>query len=128
MLNYPSTLEGTAPTGDKAAGFSTGRTTVDWTNRFSHTFSAVTPFASAGLANTVSDTSFFIRPFTSLGIVSHFEGGAKLRVSQFIDVGTSAYAWSVGTTENHQQNFPEHAGADIIIGFNECWERKESAI
>ena len=53
MLNYSSTLEGTAPTGDKAAGFSTGRTTVDWTNRFSHTFSAVTPFASAGLANTV---------------------------------------------------------------------------
>jgi len=35
---------------------------------------------------------------------------------------------SVGTTENHQQNFPERAAADIIIGFNECWERKESAI
>src|SRR5215468_5723582 len=92
MLNYSSTLEGTAPTGDKAAGFSTGRTTVDWTNRFSHTFSAVTPFASAGLANTVSDTSFFIRPFTSLGIVSHFEGGAKFSLSQFVDVGASAYA------------------------------------
>jgi hypothetical protein len=91
-VNYSSTLEGTAPTGDKAAGFSTGRTTVDWTNRFSHTFSAVTPFAGAGLANTVSDTSFFVRPFTSLGIVSHFDGGAKLRVSQFTDVGASAYA------------------------------------
>jgi hypothetical protein len=91
VVNYSSTLEGTAPTGDKAAGFSTGRPTVDWTNRFSHTFSSVTPFASAGLANTVSDTSFFVRPFTSLGIVSHFDGGAKFRVSQ-VDVGASAYA------------------------------------
>src|SRR5215831_6657063 len=103
-INYASNVEATAPTGDKAKGFTTGRATVDWTNSFSHRFSSVTPFADLGLANTVSDTSFFVRPFTSLGIVSHFDGGAKLRVSQFIDVGTSAYAWSVGTTENHQQN------------------------
>jgi hypothetical protein len=91
-VNYASTLEATAPTGDKAKGFSTGRATVDWTNRFSHKISSVTPFASAGLANTVSDTSFFVRPFTSLGIVSHFDGGAKFSLSQFVDVGASAYA------------------------------------
>jgi hypothetical protein len=91
-LNYSSTIEGTAPTGNKADGFSTGRATVDWTNRFSHSFSSLTPFASAGLANTVSDTSFFVRPFTSLGMVSHFDGGAKLSLSKFVDVGASAYA------------------------------------
>jgi hypothetical protein len=91
-VNYSSTLEATAPTGDKAQGFSTGRATVDWTNRFSHKISSVTPFASAGLANTVSDTSFFVRPFTSLGIVTHFDGGAKFSLSQFVDVGASAYA------------------------------------
>ena len=91
-LNYSSNLEATAPTGDKAKGFSTGRATVDWTNRFSHKFSSVTPFGSAGLANTVSDTSFFVRPFTSLGKVSHFEGGAKFSLAPFVDVGASAYA------------------------------------
>lgn len=91
-LNYSSTIEATAPTGNKADGFSTGRATVDWTNRFSHSFSSVTPFVSAGLANTVSDTSFFVRPFTSLGMVSHFDGGAKLSLSKFVDVGASAYA------------------------------------
>jgi hypothetical protein len=91
-LNYSSTLEATGPTGDKAKGFSTGRATIDWTNRFSHSFSSVTPFGSAGLANTVSDTSFFVRPFTSLGLVSHFDGGAKFSLSQFVDVGASAYA------------------------------------
>ena len=91
-VNYSSTLEATAPTGDKAKGFSTGRATVDWTNRFSHKISSVTPFASVGLANTVSDTAFFVRPFTTLGIVSHFDGGAKFSLSQFVDVGASAYA------------------------------------
>jgi hypothetical protein len=91
-VNYSSTVEATAPTGDKSKGFSTGRATVDWTNRFSHSFSSVTPFASAGLANTVSDTSFFVRPFTTLGLVSHFDGGAKFSLSKFVDVGASAYA------------------------------------
>jgi len=91
MVNFASTLEGTAPTGDRDKGFSTGRATVDWTNTFSHSFSSVTPFASAGLANTVSDTSFFVRPFTSLGLVSHFDGGVKHSLSPFADVGVSAY-------------------------------------
>src|SRR5215813_11915245 len=90
-INYASNVEATAPTGDKDKGFSTGRATVDWTNSFSHNFSAVTPFANIGLANTVSDTSFFVRPFTSLGLVSHFDGGAKFSLSQFVDVAASAY-------------------------------------
>src|SRR5947208_2350357 len=73
-LNYSSTLELTAPTGDKSRGLSTGRATADWTNRFSHRFDSFTPFGSLGFANTISDTAFFIRPFTSLGLVTHFEG------------------------------------------------------
>ncbi len=92
MLNYTSSLEFTAPTGDKTRGFSTGRVTADWTNRFSHKFSSVTPFGSVGLANTVSDTAFFIRPFTSLGKVGHFEGGATYDVSSKFRLGASAYA------------------------------------
>jgi hypothetical protein len=90
-VNFASNVEATAPTGDKEKGFSTGRVTVDWSNSFSHRFSSVTPFASIGLANTVSDTSFFVRPFTSLGLVSHCDGGAKFSLSQFVDVGASAY-------------------------------------
>jgi hypothetical protein len=92
VVNYSSTLEFTAPTGDKSRGFSTGRVTVDWTNRFSHTFSSLTPFGSVGLANTVSDTAFFVRPFSSLGNVAHFEGGATYDVAPFVRVAASAYA------------------------------------
>jgi hypothetical protein len=91
-INYSSTLELTAPTGDKSHGFSTGRATADWTNRFSHRFDSFTPFGSLGLANTISDTNFFVRPFTSLGLVSHFEGGGSFDISDQVRINGSAYA------------------------------------
>lgn len=91
-VNYTSTLELTAPTGDKSHGFSTGRVTADWTNRFSHRFNSFTPFGSAGLANTISDTNFFVRPFTSLGLVGHFEGGGTYDISSHVRLSGSAYA------------------------------------
>jgi hypothetical protein len=90
-VNYVSTLEATAPTGDKAEGFSTGRATVDWTNTFSHKFDSMAPFADIGVANTVSDTSFFVRPFSSLGLVTHFDGGATFDIAPFVSVGGLAY-------------------------------------
>jgi hypothetical protein len=91
-LKFSSTIEGTAPTGDKDKGFSTGRATVDWTNTLSYKINHLTPFGSAGLSNTVSDTAFFVRPFTSLGLVSHFEGGTTLQIAPLVRVGASAYA------------------------------------
>ena len=93
VLNYATTLTGTAPLGDEARGFSTGRATFDWNNHFDRTIPLVgiTPFANVGVANTVSDTHFFVRPFTSLGTVTHLEGGATLRVLPMIRVGASVY-------------------------------------
>jgi hypothetical protein len=91
-VDYSSTLELTAPTGDKARGFSTGRVTADWTNRFSHRFNSFTPFGSVGLANTISDTNFFVRPFTSLGLVTHFEGGGTYNLSDQVHLNASGYA------------------------------------
>jgi hypothetical protein len=90
-VNYASTVEATGPTGDKAKGFSTGRATVDWTNSFSHKFDSMMPFADVGVSNTVSDTSFFTRPFSSLGLVSHFDGGATFNVLPLVSVGALAY-------------------------------------
>ena len=63
-LQFTTILTGTAPTGDQVKGFSTGRGSVDWTNIFSHDFYWALPYVSVGLANTVSDTSFFVRPFS----------------------------------------------------------------
>ncbi len=92
LMNYTSNLEFTAPTGDTSRGFSTGRVTGDWTNTLSTKVSSLTPFGSIGIANTVSDTAFFVRPFTSLGKVGHFEGGATYDLLPVVRVGLSAYA------------------------------------
>lgn len=89
--NYVSSLTATAPTGDRDRGFSTGRVTLDWNNFISRPFSRFTPFANLGIANTVSDTAFFYRPFSSLGIVGHFEGGTNYRLHRLLSVGASVY-------------------------------------
>src|SRR5262245_4709654 len=91
-VNFASNLVVTAPTGDKDQGFSTGRVTADWTNSFSRQFSSIMPFADLGIANTVSDTSFFVRPFSSLGLVGHIDGGLVMNVAPMIDLGVSGYS------------------------------------
>jgi hypothetical protein len=91
-LKFSSIIEGTAPTGDKDKGFSTGRATVDWTNILSYRINRLTPFGSGGISNTVSDTAFFVRPFSSLGLVSHFDGGTTLQLAPAVHIGASVYA------------------------------------
>ena len=93
LINYTSTLTVTAPTGDRQKGFGTGRATLDWNNGFYRVFAnRIAPYANVGVANTVSDTPFFLRPFSSEGIVSHLEAGTTLSLSRLAYVGTSAYA------------------------------------
>ena len=92
VINYACALTGAAPTGDKSRGLSTGRVTVDWSNRFDRSFSQLTPFGAIGFANTVSDTPLFVRPYTTLGFVTHLEGGSVYRAARFLDVGAGAYA------------------------------------
>ena len=92
IVNFASTVTGTAPTGDKTNGFSTGHATVDWSNYFEHSFSQLTPFFDVGIANAVSDTMFFIRPYTTYGVVTHVEGGARYRLVRGLSVGVSGFA------------------------------------
>ena len=92
VLNYSSVVTGTAPTGDKNSGLSTGRPTIDWTNHFDRSFGRLTPFGNIGFANTVSDTPLFVRPYTTLGFVTHLEGGVGYRLTRFLEAGSSVYA------------------------------------
>jgi hypothetical protein len=90
-LYYASTVTAYAPTGSAAKGFSTGRAGVDWTNRFEHTFHRLTPFFEGGLSNTVPDSAFFARPFTSLGAISHLEEGLEFQLARHFYAGGSGY-------------------------------------
>ena len=91
VVSYASTLTGTAPTGDRDKGLSTGHATVDWSNYFERSFGALTPFGEIGIANAVSDTQFFIRPYTSYGFVTHAQGGARYRLLRWVNIGGSGY-------------------------------------
>ena len=90
-VNFGSVLTGYAPAGDSKLGLSTGRATFDWTNHFDHSFNNFTPFLEGGLSNTVADTQLFLRPFTSLGMNSHFQGGASYQLGKYFNVGASGY-------------------------------------
>src|SRR5258708_2602742 len=90
-VNFASVVTGSAPLGDSKLGLSTGRATFDWTNRVDRTFSQVTPFLEAGFSNTTSDSRLFVRPYTTLGLNTHFRGGASVDVWKFISVGAAGY-------------------------------------
>jgi hypothetical protein len=92
LLNFGSTLIGRAPTGSTSLGMSTGRATFEWDNHFDRSFLGLQPFANAGVANSISDTHFFVRPFTTLGMVALLEGGATYKVFHLASVGASLYA------------------------------------
>ena len=91
-VNYISTIRGTAPTGSTKNGFSSGRATADWNNYFDRSFGRVTPFANVGVANTVPDAAYFVRPYTTLGVATHVEGGAYLKVWRLLSLRGSGYA------------------------------------
>lgn len=90
-VNFASTLTAFAPTGDTNKGFSTGRATFDWNNRFERAFGRLTPFGEIGVGNTIPDSRFFTRPFTTLGFDTHFSAGASLSVWSFVSIGASGY-------------------------------------
>jgi hypothetical protein len=92
VVNFGSILTAYAPSGDRDKGLSTGRVTFDWNNHLDRSFSRLTPFAEAGIGNTVVDSSFFTRPFTSLGFITHATAGIDLRVWRFISTGVSGYS------------------------------------
>ena len=91
-VNFISTLTGAAPTGDSSKGFSTGRATYDWSNHFDRGVGRLTPFGVFGFSNTVADTPYFVRPFTTLGFNTHLQGGAAYTLWRWVDFDASGYA------------------------------------
>jgi len=91
LLNYATSLTGTAPSGDTTKGLSTGHATFDWDNRVDHDISLFTPFLDAGVANSIMDTRFFQRPFTSSGNLGPFEAGTDLDLSHSFSLTLSGY-------------------------------------
>ena len=86
-----TSLTVTAPTGNKSAGLSSGHATVDFTNGLTHRWGAVGLFGSAGIADSIANTAYFVRPVSSYGWVGHFEAGGELFPHSHIGLGAAAY-------------------------------------
>lgn len=91
VLDFSTGLNGAFPVASSAKGLSTGRVTFDWDNHFAHDFDRLTPFLDVGVANSVPDTRFLHRPYTSLGTLAHFEGGSELDLGDKFSVSASGY-------------------------------------
>src|ERR1700686_4962636 len=91
LLDFSTGLSGALPVASSAKGLSTGRVTFDWDNHFAHGFDRLTPFLDVGVANSVPDTRFLQRAYTSLGTLAHFEGGSELDLGDKLSVSASGY-------------------------------------
>jgi len=90
-LDFSTGLNGAIPTASTKKGFSTGHVTVDWSNHFAHDFDLLTPFVDLGLANSVPDSRFLHRAYTSYGTLAHVEGGSELDLGDKFSVTASGY-------------------------------------
>jgi hypothetical protein len=90
-LNFATLLIGAVPVGNSKEGLSTGRATFDWIGYIDHSFSSLTPFVEAGIANTTADSSLYLRPYTTLGFNAHFRGGAYYDVWKFVRAGAAGF-------------------------------------
>lgn len=76
-LNYSSAIHVTAPVADTKKGFSTGHATWNYTHHFDRAFGNWSPFLDAGVGNSILDTLYFTRPFSSFGYNAAFTGGLE---------------------------------------------------
>jgi hypothetical protein len=76
-INYSSDVHLTAPVAQTKKGFSTGHATWNYNNHFDRAFGDWSPFLDAGVGNTIMDTRYFTRPFSSFGYNAAFTGGLE---------------------------------------------------
>ena len=76
LFQYQVTGLGTAPTGDKTYGLTTGRVTFDLSNRFERTYGRFTPNLEIGGGDSTTLVNRILtKNYTSLGPLAHFEVG-----------------------------------------------------
>jgi len=90
-LNFGAVATVALPTGSTSNGLSTGRLTADLTGQVAKEISRFTPFLSAGAGNSLFDSRYWLRPYTTLGGVAHFEGGSSFDLGHSFTLSASLY-------------------------------------
>jgi hypothetical protein len=91
LIKYVATLTGTAPTGDTSIGNSTGRFTGDFNNHLEFDLGRVSPLLELGLANTSALVNMVKRPYTTLGVLSHYKAGVGLPLGKRLNLELAGY-------------------------------------
>lgn len=91
VLRYVVTVTGTAPTGDTSLGLSTGRFTGDFNNHVEFDLWRVSPLIELGLANTSALVSAVKRPYTTLGMLSHYKAGLGIPLGKRLNFEFAGY-------------------------------------
>lgn len=91
IIKYVVTVTGTAPTGDTSIGISTGRFTGDFNNHLEFDLGRVSPLLELGLANTSTLVNMVKRPYTTLGMLSHYKAGLGLPLGKRLNLELAGY-------------------------------------
>src|SRR5579884_789819 len=91
ILKYVVTVTGTAPTGDTSLGLSTGRFTGDFNNHVEFDLWRVSPLLELGLANTSALVTAVKRPYTTLGMLSHYKAGLGIPLGKRLNFEFAGY-------------------------------------
>jgi hypothetical protein len=91
VIKYVVTVTGTAPTGDTSIGISTGRFTGDFNNHLEFDLGRVSPLLELGLANTSALVNMVKRPYTTLGVLSHYKAGLGFPLGKRLNFELAGY-------------------------------------
>jgi hypothetical protein len=110
-------LVGTAPTGSRTNGISTGRATATVSGRAETYISRFTPFVEGTFGNSLTNTTRYNRPFTTLGTVSTWTGGTGIDLTKKVSFEASAfYVQPFGDQKIYSHNMGGAMGAGSGMG------------
>jgi hypothetical protein len=111
IIKYVVTVTGTAPTGDTSIGISTGRFTGDFNNHVEFDLGRVAPLLELGIANSNALVNMVKRPYTTLGMLSHYKAGLGLPLGKRLSLELAGYEdLPLGLQKLYSQEFNRGAG------------------
>jgi len=112
VIKYVVTVTGTAPTGDTSLGLSTGRATADFNNHVEFDFGHFSPLLDLGIANSNALITMVKRPYTTLGVLSHYKAGLGLPLGKRLSLELAGYEnLPLGLQKLYSQEFNRGPGS-----------------
>ena len=111
IIKYVVNVTGTAPTGNTSIGISTGRFTGDFNNHIELSLGRIAPLLELGIANSNSLINMVKRPYTTLGMLSHFKAGLGLPLGKTLSLELAGYEnLPLGLQKLYSQEFNPATG------------------